>query len=172
MNDELKELIYKLFENDISENEFKNKFFNNREDISGYISELLGEIINEKNSEDLELLIYLCFKYNLFTDYIIDMLCEIFEDDWHYKHEDIALLFEEARPIKAINSLYRVAISKYPYLDFDDNYALAVKCIWALGEINTMESKKALERLAVSENEIIKKNALKQLNMRKFDRLI
>ncbi|WP_073814917.1 hypothetical protein [Streptomyces sp. CB02261] len=41
------------------------------------------------------------------------------------------------------------------YLDFDENRALAVKAIWALGAIPGTEAREALEDLRDDENEII-----------------
>ncbi|WP_145973675.1 hypothetical protein [Phytobacter massiliensis] len=52
---------------------------------------------------------------------------------------------------------------KFDYLDFDDSYALAVKCIWALGDIATKESFEKLKLLSKSNNTVIKENACHQL---------
>ena len=40
---------------------------------------------------------------------------------------------------------------------------IAAKCIWALGEIRTVEAKEKLKLLTQSNNKIIKENALMQL---------
>lgn len=53
---------------------------------------------------------------------------------------------------------------RLPFLEFDEAFALAVKCIWALGDINTPESREKLRLLSQSDNEIIRDNAINQLN--------
>ncbi|MET8583482.1 HEAT repeat domain-containing protein [Streptomyces collinus] len=52
------------------------------------------------------------------------------------------------------------------HLDWDENRALAVKAIWALGGIPAPEARAALEGLRDAENEIIRENAVKQLSRR------
>nr|WP_240982708.1 HEAT repeat domain-containing protein [Streptomyces sp. S3(2020)] len=52
------------------------------------------------------------------------------------------------------------------YLDWDENRALAVKAIWALGAIPGPEAREALEGLRDDEDEIIRENAVKQLARR------
>lgn len=60
---------------------------------------------------------------------------------------------------------YKTALTKFDYLDFDEAYALAVKCIWALGDINSEDSRRKLELLTEFQNEIIRDNAIKQLRL-------
>ncbi|MEU8679480.1 HEAT repeat domain-containing protein [Streptomyces sp. NPDC048560] len=52
------------------------------------------------------------------------------------------------------------------YLDWDENRALAVKAIWALGAIPGPEAREALNALRDEENEIIRENAVNQLARR------
>jgi hypothetical protein len=54
-------------------------------------------------------------------------------------------------------------LAKYAYLVFDDNYALAVKAIWALGDIGTEAAREKLKLLPQSEIEAISENAKYQL---------
>lgn len=163
MKNNEKDLIDKLITKNITKDIFIKKICYKKDNLINYLEKSLKAIIEEKNAEELDYLMYVCFEFDIFSDNIIDMLCDIFEAEWHYKHEDIALLFEEVKPTKAIDSLYRVAISNYSYLDFDESYALAVKCIWALGKIGNEEAIEKLKLLSMSSNEIIKKNALEQL---------
>ena len=169
MKDETKKIIKKLIRKEITDKKFIKVFCLVEKNFDYALEELLENSVKEKNAEDLVLLMFLIYKFEKKSINIINMLCDIFEDNWHYEHENIAFLFEEARPIKAVNSLYRVAISKFPYLDFDYNYALAVKCIWALGNIRNEESVGKLKLLATSNNEIIKNNALEQLERIKLN---
>lgn len=50
------------------------------------------------------------------------------------------------------------------YLDYDDSYSLAVKCIWALGAIGTDNSRDRLKKLASSGQKIVEEAAAHQLN--------
>lgn len=85
------------------------------------------------------------------------------KEPWHHQHEDIATLLDFLKSPNSIECLYKITLTEFEYLSYDDSYALALKCIWALGNINTEESKQKLELLSKSENEIIRQNARKQL---------
>ena len=89
------------------------------------------------------------------------------EAQWHYKHEDIAQRLQHLKSPDAIECLYRTALTKFDYLDWDNSYSLARKCMWALGDINTDESKKKIELLAESEDEEIRAYAFEQLNRKR-----
>lgn len=84
-------------------------------------------------------------------------------ESWHYRHEDIASLLQDAKSPTSIDALNKAVMTKFGYLDFDDSYALAVKCIWALGEIGTPEAMDKLTKLSKSDNKIIRDNAINQL---------
>lgn len=67
---------------------------------------------------------------------------------WHTRHEDIARALQELKDSRAVSALESAALVDYPYLAFDENFALARKCTWALADIGTIEAKQALARLA------------------------
>jgi hypothetical protein len=97
------------------------------------------------------------------TNDLVDILIELMSEPWHYKHEDITRLFQKWRNPKTISVLYETTNKSFDYLEYDDSYALAVKCIWALGDIATVESFDKLKILSESTNPIIKENACYQL---------
>lgn len=74
------------------------------------------------------------------------------------------MIFQKLKSPITIESLYKVAITQFDYLDYDESYALGVKCVWALGAINELESRKRLEALALVDNEIIRGCAIEQLD--------
>lgn len=76
---------------------------------------------------------------NLSTPYI-------YIEKWHYKHEDLARLLKEYRSPSSVDVLYLAANLKLEYLDFDDNYSLAVKCIWG---INSIGNENAIQKLKI-----------------------
>lgn len=95
------------------------------------------------------------------------ILCKLLLEDWHHQHENIASLLQDLKDPSSIECLYQTALTHFAYLDYDEAYALAVKCIWALGDINTDDAKGKLLLLAHSDNDIIRENALEQLQMRR-----
>jgi hypothetical protein len=129
-----------------------------------YALKTLEGAYESKNSEDIEYGLLLGFLLNLFSSDYIDVLCKLILEKWHYKHEDIALILQELKNPKSIDCLYQAALMKFDYLSYDDSYALARKCIHALGDINTEYSREKLRLLASSDIPIIKEKAEKQLH--------
>jgi HEAT repeat protein len=78
---------------------------------------------------------------------ITPILCSLLQAEWHFDHEDIARLLQEIGDPMSINALKETAYKKFDYLDYDNSYPLARKCIWALAAIGTKEAKEALEEI-------------------------
>ncbi|QOS97234.1 HEAT repeat domain-containing protein [Brevibacterium sp. JNUCC-42] len=164
MTDKERNLIDQLMGGTISKEQFALEFNVD----STYVKQLLEVSYDEKNEDDVDFLNYVIFGFNLVTEDYVDLLCRLMYAPWHHQHEDIATIFQSFRFPQTVECLYKTAQTQFEYLEYDDSYALAVKCIWALGDINTEESRKKLELLSVSENEIIRENALKQLQRKVF----
>ena len=135
-----------------------------------YALQLLETAYNEKNADDVELSMDIIGMFDLFSkEYPKEYIClllKLLEADWHHEHENIVWIFQQELKIsEAVNPLYETALKQFEYLEYDEFFALAVKCIWALGAIKTKEAIEKLELLARSDNKIIKKNALNQLKM-------
>ncbi len=128
-----------------------------------YICGLLETTLVEQEANDVEYLLTAIFHFKLFIEDYVDILCKLADETWHFQHENIASIFQKIKSPKTVECLYKTTLTQFDYLEFDDSFALAVKCIWALGDINTVESRKKLELLTQSENEIISKNAIYQL---------
>ncbi|NTU21997.1 HEAT repeat domain-containing protein [Brevibacillus sp. HB1.2] len=160
MNQELRILIKKLIGGEITDLEFLDLVKGNIE-ITSYFDKLLEVICIEKNKDDLGLLFYIGFTFDLFDERHLVMLNQLITEAWHKAHEDIAGLLQYFQSNSSVESLYKAAITKFEYLHYTN--ALAVKCIWALDDINTPESKEKLELLSKSKEKEIKKNALHQL---------
>ncbi|HFZ1806180.1 TPA: hypothetical protein ACIJYL_005219, partial [Klebsiella aerogenes] len=84
--------------------------------------------------------------------------------DWHKKHEDLATILNYYHSETSVEYLYQAALLELNYRDYDEDYVLADKCIRALAKINNKNSIEKLEKLAMVENEKIKKSAMKQLS--------
>ncbi len=129
---------------------------------SSHVLKLLQDAYHQKNCESVEHALLLGFSFE-FTQKYVPILCDLIVEDWHCQHENIARLLQELKDPSSINCLYKTALAEYKYLDYDDSYTLAIKCIWALGDINEEYSKEKIEQLALSDNQVIKKAAEKQL---------
>jgi hypothetical protein len=158
-----KELVVQLMRKTISNEQFAKEF----DCSSSNIKDLLEVAYQEENADDVDYLLFLVFSFNLVTADYSDLLCRLMDAEWHYKHEDIASLFQQNRFHQGVDYLYNAALTQHEYLDFDEAFALAVKCIWALGAINTPDSIRKLELLTESENEVIRNNAVYQLDFRR-----
>jgi hypothetical protein len=141
-------------------------------EIAEYVMFSLKTAINDRDGDAVEFALFTGFYFPVFGEMEFDsefsnnlafILCELIEEDWHHSHEDIASIFQDCKTVMAIEPLYRTALRKFDYLDYDEAYALAVKCIWALGDIDTPESMEKIRLLISSDNPIIRKNAINQL---------
>ncbi len=128
-----------------------------------YVTRTLKDAFARKDSDDVEYALLLGFSF-CFEEDVVPVLCDLIVQDWHYKHEDIARLLQDFGAPESIEYLYRVSLMELKYLEYDDSYALAVKCIWALGKINTSISREKLKLLALSENRVVKEASKRQLN--------
>lgn len=94
---------------------------------------------------------------------ILLLLCQLFESDWHKRHEDMARAFQYiSNPITA-ETLFKVAFSDFEYIRWNEYFPLQRKCTWALADIGTNEAKKYLEQIAGQANETIAEYATKRL---------
>ncbi|MGO4500095.1 hypothetical protein AB4114_29895 [Paenibacillus sp. 2RAB27] len=155
-----RDLVIKLMSRNISEDEFRNEFFSGKHPEQKIIR-LLERALVERNADDVEFTLFAGF--DLFTEKSVPILCELLVSDSHSRHEDIARSLQDLKSPESIESLYAAALLKLDYLDFDENFALARKCTWALSAINTIESRRKLELLAQCDNEIIRGFAKKRL---------
>ncbi len=153
----------KLIFGTISKEQFLELIKVKSEDLGNELFEMVNFAYEQHSDVNVEIAIYLVFTYELFSENYLDVLNNLILCDWHEQHENIAMLLQRLKSPKSVDYLYNTVNKKYSYLEYDDSYALAVKCIWALGDIGNEEAKEYLKRLLNSENEIIVENAKKQL---------
>jgi hypothetical protein len=123
--------------------------------------EILKKAIATKDEDLVEESLY----SNLSTDEAcINLLIEIFDQDWHHSHEDIAITFQEAKCKKAVDVLLKVATMKFEYLDYNDSESLNRKCTWALADIGSNEAKEALIQISNNSNPTISGFAQKRID--------
>jgi predicted Zn-ribbon and HTH transcriptional regulator len=163
MIDALRNNIMRLWRNELSSTELLKILNLNEEQISEQIIKMLDKSLKNKDADLCEDAIYLICIYDKFLNKYVTRLNKLLIKNWHKKHEDIASLLQDARSPSSIENLYKTVYARYEYLDYDEAYALAVKCIWALGDIGNDDAKDKLKQLTFSENEIINKNAKYQI---------
>lgn len=122
-------------------------------------------VISAKDKKRLEYLIYalLLTENSINIDSYINILNELLISDWHEQHENIAMILQKIHSPKSVNYLKKAIYLKPQYLEWDDNYAFEIKCIWALGYIKNQDAQKVLEELLKEENKLLAENAKKQL---------
>jgi len=95
-----------------------------------------------------------------------DILLRLADEDWHYSQEDVVDALDMFRTPDMVPALFRATQWIPKALEYDDARAMAVKAIWSLGRIPGTESEEKLMTLAQSDNAILRKNALEQLELR------
>ena len=130
--------------------------------------EWLDEAFRERSPEDLQCVLIVGFAFGFVPEHK-EILCRLIEADWHYSHEDIVVALETWSSPDTVNALFCATQWIPKSLEYDDNRALAVKAIWALGRIPGTEAGAKLERLARSDIAVIRKTAIDQLERRHKD---
>lgn len=166
MTTDEKKLIKDFISREITSADFIEKYPVNLNANPNYILSVLQNAYETKNAEEIDLGLTLPFFDKDFkgSNKYVDILCKLLREPWHHKHEDIAVLLQGLKAPESVDALYEAVFSRFDYLDYDDTYALARKCIHALGDINTEYSREKLKLLASSDIPIIKEKADKQLN--------
>jgi len=136
----------------------------NEDNIGENVCKQLIKATDEKDLLRVDNLIYLIFSFKLFDEMFLELLNNLLACNWHKQHENIAMLLQKLKSPSSVEILYETTTKEYKYLEYDEFYALAVKCIWALGDIGTKQAKEKLELLLKNNNNIIKENAQKQIN--------
>ena len=108
----------------------------------------LGEAAHKRDPERLDAVMQVLWHYESFDTSYTLTLCEIGEEDWHDLHEDVVSMLQEIRDPRSVEALFRIANSTHLYLEYDDAYALAAKCCYALRDIGDEHAHAKLASLA------------------------
>jgi hypothetical protein len=166
MNDEDRNRnIMDLFRHKISEEELLRQFGIGRSDGAKFALSILEEAYGVKDADSVECGLGLGFRFGMSTEFF-DILVKLSEADWHYRHEDVVTALAELHDSRSVETLYRAALKRHPYLDYDDARALAVKAIFALGNLGDARADGKLRLLAESDDPAVKVNAREQLYRR------
>src|ERR1043166_363356 len=141
----------------ISKEEFLHQFPSSIE--QGQLAlRLLEDVYKGRNAEDLKCALVIGNAFG-FGPQHTDILARLIDAEWHVSHEDVVSALDGLRTPSAVKPLFRATQWIPGYLDFDESRALAVKAIWALGNIPGAESEKKLDLLARSDDPIVRENA-------------
>jgi hypothetical protein len=55
------------------------------------------------------------------TDKYVEVLRKLLNENWHYRHEDIASILQGIKSPKSIEALYTAALSKFEHLNQDES---------------------------------------------------
>jgi hypothetical protein len=144
MSKSLNPLIKLLYSGNISNEEFLERYFYGQHPTNEYVLLLIKKSIEDKDIILLEEAIALLFTGGFSINLFSLALCELLPMSWHTKHEDIAMLLKAAKDPSTVNCLYNATELQFDYLDYDDTYQFARKCIKAISAIG---DKNAIEKL-------------------------
>ncbi|MBO6897083.1 MAG: hypothetical protein JJ868_06885 [Shimia sp.] len=131
-------------------------------DKDGTLS-VLQKAVRQKDPDKFEDALNACFPMQ-FREGLCDLLADVLNADWHFRHEDVAHAIQTLTCACAVEALERRALNSPEYLAWDEDHALARKCTWALADIGTDEAKQALERLSLSEITVVRGFAQKRID--------
>lgn len=123
---------------------------------------LVASAIENRSAEELDLATVVAHLFGP-TPQLLQPHTSVLLEDWHHTHENIVALLDDLRSPGAIPAFVHAAVHVPDYLEFDDARALAVKAIWALGNLAVPEADEALRSLRDSESEVVRANVRKQL---------
>jgi len=123
---------------------------------------LLQRALLEKDADAVEFGSMLMYRLGITPDYL-SILNALAEEPWHRTHEDIVFALGKIQDPASVDTLSRTAVAKYPYLDYDEAFALGTKSIYALWRIRTAEAVAKLGVLARNENEVLRTTARERL---------
>lgn len=146
----------------ISKKEFAHRFPSSLQD-GKLAPELLDAASKARNAEECALIVGFTFGFS-FEDR--DVRVHLANADWHQSHEDIVSSLENWPTAETLAALFHATQWIPKYLEFDDNRALAVKAIGAIGKVRGALAEERLAELARSSNAVLRANAKQQLERR------
>ena len=149
MKKRINPLISSLYSNMVSKEEFIREYFKHIPCNNEYVLALIEKGIVNKDDIAIEEAIVLLYTGFFSINIFAKKLCELLTVFWHKKHEDIAVLLKEIADPSTVNCLFEATELEFDYLDYDESYQFARKCIKALSAIG---DKNAIEKLKILTN--------------------
>ena len=158
------ELIMNLGPQTIEKTEFADRLGRSG-DCAMLTSTLINEALQSRRTVDAECALRVGFIFG-FNEHDYEPLVHLFHEDWHHSHENIVLVLSDMAKPESVGVLVKATTWIPKYLDYDDNRALAVKAIWALGRIASPDATEALKGLLDSDEPLMREAAEKQIAKR------
>ena len=163
MEQRVKTLLTSLYSGKISKEQFIESYFENKNSNNEFVLEFMAKGMVDKSDETIEEVIVLLstgfFPISVFVSNLRILLLE----SWHTRHEDVVTLLTGFSDDSTIEHLYKATELKLSYLDYDDTYQLARKCIKSLSRIGNDLSLNKIRCLMNSGNDVIAGYARKEL---------
>lgn len=150
---------------EISEEEFLRRFPSAVQNGKLALN-LLNDAVASRSADDLSCALTIGGRFGLGPEHV-PLLVSVVNVDWHTSHEAVVELLDPLRALSAIDAFYGATQWIPGYLNYDDARALAVKAIWALGNLNSPAADAKLELLASADDQVLRKNAIEQLERRR-----
>jgi hypothetical protein len=131
---------------------------------SDFVPHALKASLESRSNDELACVMLLAFRYELLKPELAPLLAELLLEPWHRSHENLAYTLQQLRDPRTAPALADAGLVKHDYLAYDNSYALARKCCWALADIGTAEAHGYLERLASNPDPVIAGYARERLD--------
>lgn len=95
---------------------------------------------------------------------LVPILSALLLESWHQQHEDIALMLQELKDARAVDSLLAAATMKFNHLlEWNNLSEFQRKCTWALADIGTAAAHRALVQLSKNQDSVLSQFATERL---------
>jgi HEAT repeat protein len=135
-------------------------------DGRAFALKLMADAISKRDPLNVAAALALGFEFGVSPEHV-DLLIGLVDADWDYNHEDVVDSLGELGDPKAIDALFKATQIVPRYLAYDDTRSLASRAILALGNLNDERADAKLRLLANSDCQVIKEDALSQLERRR-----
>lgn len=163
MRHEINPLLTSLYSGSITKEEFLKDYFTGKIQSDSYVLDLIEQGISTEEEitidEAITLIYTGAFSYSCFTL----KLCDLLKMPWHKRHEDIAMLLRDIADPSTVDCIYNATELQFQYLDYDDTYQFARKCVKALVAIGNENAIKKVKMLSNSKVHKITEYAKKEL---------
>ena len=166
MTNEEKKLILSAATQKISKKEFFKKFPIDLMDGRDHSTRYLEEAIENQDGDGLDCRLMLLGILGGGVEDHVPILCRLIKEKWHERHEDLATIFQDLADPRTVDVLFETSQTYFDYLDYNDSFALHVKCAYALGAIGNEKARNKLEILAKNDNKDVREAAL--YNLKKY----
>lgn len=163
MNETEEKMILDLSLDNISKEEFIDNYPVNLIEKPSYFVQVLENALINRNSDDVELALMVA-GYIDSIDMYLPVLRKLLLEDWHNQHEIIVDILAGVKDPEDAKCFRHVLNCTYGHDDDIEDFIvpLWIKCIWALGKINTSEAMEYLSAFKNSEYESVKEAVLTQ----------